>query len=206
MLISVDWVPPYLCPSRRLLRSRVEDLGLVTRSKIAPIPGPRLRRWLEIVFNVSMLRSARCSPASQGQRDGAGDRPGEGGHLPGNGDDDLVGVLATGAQLPIPFAQAHLCFPADGPHLGRQRLQSELEMAADLRRISIGPRPFDQRAPGVGVPGLGDASLPAPLSRRVLRGREAEVAHQLAWGVESRDVAKLSPQNDGTRHLAPAQS
>jgi hypothetical protein len=30
MLISVDWVPPYWYPSRRLLRSRREGLRLVT--------------------------------------------------------------------------------------------------------------------------------------------------------------------------------
>src|SRR5881296_254303 len=84
MLISVDWLPPYLCPSRRLLRSRLEDRGLVTLPKIAPIPGPRLLRWLEFVINGSALRgAARCSRLSGGQRDDARDRPGEGRHLPG---------------------------------------------------------------------------------------------------------------------------
>src|SRR6266700_2215162 len=39
MLISVDWLPPYWCPSRRLLRSRLEGRSLVTRSKIAPKTG-----------------------------------------------------------------------------------------------------------------------------------------------------------------------
>jgi len=34
MLISVDWLPPYLCPSRRLLRSRDEDRGLITSPKV----------------------------------------------------------------------------------------------------------------------------------------------------------------------------
>ena len=38
------WVPPYWCPSWRLLRSRGEGQSLITRSKIAPIPGLRLRR------------------------------------------------------------------------------------------------------------------------------------------------------------------
>src|SRR5260370_22881884 len=80
MLISVGWVPPYWCPSRRLLRSRGEGRGLVTRSKIAPIPGPRLRRWLEIVITVSGLRRPRCVRPSGGQRHDARDRPGEGGH------------------------------------------------------------------------------------------------------------------------------
>src|SRR5438128_171033 len=114
MLISVDWLPPYLCPSRRLLRSRGEGRGLVTLSKIAPIPGPRLRRWLEIVINASGLRGARCVRPSGHQRNGAGDCPGEGRHLPRNGDYDLVGMLAAGAQLPIPFAQSDLRLPSDG--------------------------------------------------------------------------------------------
>src|SRR3989454_12086308 len=120
MLISVDWLPPYLGPSRRLLRSRLEDHGLVTLPKIAPIPGPRLLRWLEFVINGSALRgAARCSLLSGGQRDDARDRPGEGRHLPGNGDHDLVGVLAAGDQLSIPLAQAHLRLPTDRLNLGR---------------------------------------------------------------------------------------
>ena len=114
MLISVDWVPPYLCPSRRLLRSRGEDRSLVTLPKIAPIPGPRLRRWREIVITVSALRSARSAPPSGGQRDEAGDGPGEGCHLSRNGHHDLVGVLAPGDQPPVAFSQAYLRLPADG--------------------------------------------------------------------------------------------
>src|SRR2546425_9780620 len=134
MLISVDWLPPYLCPSRRLLRSRLEDHGLVTLPKIAPIPGPRLLRWLEFVINGSALRGAAgCSLLSGGQRDDARDRPGEGRHLPGNGDHDLVGVLAAGDQLSIPLAQAHLRLPTDRLNLGRQLLQTELR--SEERRV-----------------------------------------------------------------------
>src|SRR6266852_4994528 len=114
MLISVGWVPPYRCPSRRLLRSRGEGRGLITRSKIAPIPGPRLRRWLEIMINVAGLRLPCGARLSGGQRDEARDGPGEGGHLAGNSHHDLVDVLPAGGQLPIPFAQADLRLPADG--------------------------------------------------------------------------------------------
>jgi hypothetical protein len=49
---ELGWLPPYWCPSRRLLRSRGEGRGLVTLPKIAPIPGPRLLRWFEIAFTV----------------------------------------------------------------------------------------------------------------------------------------------------------
>ena len=66
-------------------------------------------------------------------------------------------VLASRAQLPIPLTQAHVGLPA----AGRQLLQPQLQLPADLHRVSIGPRPFDERAPGVGVPGLGDAPLPS---------------------------------------------
>src|SRR6266511_585892 len=127
MLRSVGWVPPYRCPSRRLLR------------------------W---------ARLSGC------ERDEARDGPGEGGHLAGNGYHDLVDVLAPGGQLPIPFAQAHLRLPADRLDLGRQLLQAELKVPADLGGIPVGPRPFYQRAPGVAVPRLRDAALAAPLTRR----------------------------------------
>src|SRR2546428_2126818 len=145
MLISVGWVPPYWCPSRRLLRSRDEGRGLLTRSKIAPIPGPRLRRWLEIMNTVSALWSGRGARPSGGQRDNARDGPGEGGHLSGNGHDDLVHVLSAGGQLSIPSAQAHLRLPGDRLDLRRQLFQAELQMPADLRRIPIGPGAFDER-------------------------------------------------------------
>src|SRR5207245_10153778 len=77
-------------------------------------------------------------------------------------------------------------------------------MAADLCRIPIRPRAFDQRAPGVAVPGLGDPALPPPLSGRVLRGGEAEVAHQLARGVEPREIPEFGDHDDGTGELDPA--
>src|SRR3990170_8847049 len=165
MLISVDWLPPYLCPSRRRLRSRDEDRGLITSPKIAPIPGPRLRRWLEIMSNVSalLLCGVRCSVRLGNQRHRAGDRPREGRHLAGDGHHDLVGVLAPGAQLAIPFAQAPLRLPADRLDLGRELLQTKLEMPTDLGRVAIGPRAFHQGSPSVGVPGLGDAPLPPAL-------------------------------------------
>src|SRR5882724_11236118 len=161
MLISVGWVPPYRCPSRRLLRSRGEGRGLITRSKIAPIPGPRLRRWFESGIKDSTLRLPRRARASGGQGHEPGDGPGEGGHLAGNGHHDLVDVFAAGGQLPIPSAQAHLRLPADRLDLGRELLQTQLQMAADLGRIPIGPRPFYQRAPRVAVAGFGDAALAA---------------------------------------------
>src|SRR6266540_4797791 len=163
MLRSVGWVPPYRCPSRRLLRSRGEGPGLITRSKIAPIPGPGLRRWLE------------------------------------------SDVFAPGGQLPIPFAQTDLRLPADRLDLGWERLQAQLQGAADLGRRPIGPRPFHQRAPGVAVAGLRDAALAAPLPRRVLRGGQPEIAHQLPRVLEPREVPQLGQQDDGAGELHAPQ-
>jgi hypothetical protein len=47
--------------------------------------------------------------------------------------------------------------------------------------------------------------LPAPRSRRVLRGRETEIAHQLARAVEAREVPDLGQHDDGARELDPTQ-
>src|SRR3990172_5053573 len=152
MLISVGWLPPYWCPSRRLLRSRGEGRSLVTPSKIAPIPGLRLRRWLEIVIKSAVPRRLlRCGP-SGGERHEARDRPRKGGHLPGDSHHDLVDVLAPSAQLPIPLAQPHLRLPADRLDLGRQLLLPQAQMPAHLRRIPIRPRAFHPRPPRVAVP------------------------------------------------------
>src|SRR6266581_8869811 len=150
MLISVDWLPPYFCPSRRLLRSRDEDRGLITSPKIAPIPGPRLPPMTrDRDQDVGASFCSRLFPSGR-QRDRAGDRPGEGGHLSGNGHDDLVGVLAPGEQATVAFAQAYLRLPADGLDFRGQLLQPKLKMPADLGRVPIGPGAFDERAPGVG--------------------------------------------------------
>src|SRR5258708_26313803 len=158
VLRSVGWVPPYRCPSGRLLRSGGEDRGLITRPKIAPMPGPRLRRWLEIGIKGSALRLPLWVRPSGGQGHEPGDGPGEGGHLAGNGHHDLVDVLPAGGQLPIPFAQAHLRLPADRLNLDRKLLQAQLQMAADLGRIPVCPPPFHPPPPRVAVPRLRDAT------------------------------------------------
>src|SRR3990172_1784232 len=67
--------------------------GRITRSKIAPIPGLRLRRWLEIGITGSGSRLSRWGRPSGGQRDEARTGPGEGGHLAGNGPHALGDAL-----------------------------------------------------------------------------------------------------------------
>ncbi|MBM2813216.1 MAG: transporter [Chloroflexi bacterium] len=137
--------------------------------------------------------------------DRTGDGPGEGRHLSGKGHDDLVGVLAPDDQLAIPLEQSHLRCPADGVDLSGQRLQPELEMPADPRRVLIGPGPFAERAPGVRGAGLGDAAVPSPGPRLGRRGGEAEVAHQLARGVGPGEVAQFGDHDDGARDVDAEQ-
>src|SRR5207245_5397101 len=66
-------------------------------------------------------------------------------------------------------------------------------------------RAVAQRAPRVAVAGLGDAPLAAPRPRRVLRGRQAEVTHELARGVEPHEIAELGHQDNGAGELHAAQ-
>src|SRR6266508_609030 len=133
MLISVGWLPPYLCPSRRLLRSRDEGRGLITLSKVAPLPGPRLVPMARDHNAIRPWTRVGSPPAaSGGERDQAGDGPGEGRHFPCDGHDDLIGVLAARGQLAVALAQAHLGLPVDRLHPARQLLYPEPELAAHL--------------------------------------------------------------------------
>src|SRR5574340_60943 len=122
MLISVGWLPPYWCPSRRLLRSRREDRGLVTRSKVAPKTGAASPPMARDRHSSSFTRRAIRTAPSCWHRNGPSDRPGECRHLAGNRHDDLVHVLASRAQLSVSFAQPHLGLPPDRLHLGGQLL------------------------------------------------------------------------------------
>src|SRR5438309_2510215 len=137
MLISVGWLPPYWCPSRRLLRSRLEGRGLVTRSKIAPKTGAasppmardRDQRWF--------APSPGWAAELRRHRDRSGDGPSERRHLPRNRDDNLVHMFAARAQQPVPLAQPQLGLPRDGAHLGGYVLQAELEnVPTEVRAIA----------------------------------------------------------------------
>src|SRR5215470_19890203 len=129
MLISVGWLPPYWCPSRRLLRSRLEGRGLITRSKIAPKTGAAS---LPVARDRDQWSFPPSPPwcAVRSRRDGnhACNRPSERGHLPRDGHHDLVHVLPARAQQPVPFAQPELGLPRNGPDFRRNLFQPELQM------------------------------------------------------------------------------
>src|SRR5512144_2285960 len=97
MLISVGWVPPYWCPSRRVLRSRGRGwwphnaLEGYADTGAAPLSLARACDHF-----IRGLRLPRWPGRSGGQRDEAGDGPGEGRHLAGDGHYDLVDVFPPG--------------------------------------------------------------------------------------------------------------
>ena len=118
------------------------------------------------------------------QRDLLGNGPHKGTQFPGDGDDDLIGMFPSGAQLPIAFAQPHLGLPTDILDRLGQLLQAQLEMPADFGRVAIGPGAFDQGTAGMGIARLGDAALATPLATGVFRGREAQIIHELSGVIE----------------------
>jgi hypothetical protein len=88
----------------------------------------------------------------------ANDRPQEAHHLAGDrGDNDGV-RLSCGSKPAITGAKPDLGLPSDVANDLGQFLIAVMQFAADARLHAIGPRPFDQRSPGKGVAGLGDAA------------------------------------------------
>src|SRR5215831_18751074 len=121
MLISVGWVPPYWCPSRRLLRSRLEGGGLVTRSKIARKTGAASPLAARDHRQRGFTLPQWWDGLSRHRRDRSRDRPGEGCHLSRNSDDDLLDMFAARAQEAVPLAQLQLGLPGNGPRLRATR-------------------------------------------------------------------------------------
>src|SRR2546427_141231 len=119
------------------------------------------------------------------------DRPDEGGELArdrGHGD----GLrLASSGQRPIPRTQAGLRLPgnlANGSWRGRHLL---LLLLPDPRWMLIAPRALHQNAPRPAVAGLGDGAALDRVAGRFLRWHQAEIGHQLAGGLETRQIADL---------------
>ena len=105
--------------------------------------------------------SALLQPVCSGhrvQRRLLGDRPGEGRHFPGDGHGDHVGMLAFGGQPPVPLAEPDLCLPTDVLDGLGDVLKPELQVSADLRRVSVGPGAFDEDTAGMAVTGFVDAA------------------------------------------------
>jgi hypothetical protein len=91
-----------------------------------------------------------------------GNGPHEGTQCSGKGDDDLLGLLAFGHALAIPFTEPALGLPADGVDRGGELFQTQLQVPTDLGRLPVCPGPFDQGTTRLGMAGLGHAALLPP--------------------------------------------
>ena len=87
--------------------------------------------------------------------------------FPRDGDDHLVGIFASGAQLSVAFAESYLRLPTDILDRLGHLLQASLQMPTDFGGGARGPGAFDQGTAGLAVASLRDAALTAPLARRV---------------------------------------
>ena len=84
-------------------------------------------------------------------------------------------VFPPCAELPIRVSQAHLGLPAHVLDRLGELFQAELQVSTDLGRVAIGPGPFHQSPPGMGMPGLRDASLASALATGIFRRRQAQI-------------------------------
>ena len=127
--------------------------------------------------------------------DGAGDRPYEAHHLACDGDIDDIGGLAARAQPTISSAEPNLRFPPNVTNDFWQRLNAVDLVTTDARFHSVSPGAFDQRAPGVGVAGLGDTAASDGFATRSFARDQAEIGHELAWVREACEVAHFRDQH-----------
>src|SRR2546425_1147627 len=186
MLIFVGWVPPYLCPSGACLGLDARVCrSLVTLTRVAPSPGPRLRRE-----SVSLM--FRGWAALHGHGLNAGDGPHEGRELTRDGGGHGVGVLAAREQSPVAPIEADLGAPGDVADGFGELLLPGLDLLGDLGPVAIGLGRLNQDSARVAVAALGDSAEPAPVTPRVLARGEDEVAHELARVVEAIEDATLA--------------
>lgn len=88
-----------------------------------------------------------------------GNRPHKGDQFPSDGDHYLIRIFPSGDEASIAFAQPYLRLPTAILNRLGELFQPELEMAAYLGRIAVGPGAFNQCPTRMGVARLGDAAL-----------------------------------------------
>jgi hypothetical protein len=133
-----------------------------------------------------------------------GDGPPAGDAFPRDGHHHLMRGFTPGAQLAVAFAPPPVGLPTDSLQRFRPRVESPLEMAADLRRRARGPGPCDPRSPGMGVARVSEASLATSVSTSVFRGDEPEITQERSGVVNTGEVAQCCPEGNGPRALDAA--
>src|SRR6266850_3306525 len=134
----------------------------------------------------------------------AGDGPDEGRHVPGDRHHHLVGMFPSCCEVSDTLTQAHLGIPPDVLDGLGELLQAQLEMAADLGRIPVGPSSRNEGPAGERVASCSDAALAAAFATGVLTGGETQRAHERSRVLETGEVAELSDEGDGHRTLDAA--
>jgi hypothetical protein len=103
------------------------------------------------------------------QGDFLGDGPQEGKPFACDGRHDLISMFTASGQFAVAFTQPCLGFPADILDGFGQFFQTQLEMTADLSRLTVSPGTFDQRPTGVAIARCGDAAPTPPLPTGIFR-------------------------------------
>src|SRR5579863_1158822 len=94
-------------------------------------------------------------------------------------------------QRPIAPIQPLLRLQGDGAHFPALALLPSLDGWSDPRHGAVMMGGFDQRSATGAVAGLGDGALLAFLATGIFAGSQAEVTHELAGRIESRQVASF---------------
>src|SRR5262245_45789544 len=102
-------------------------------------------------------------------------------------------------------AQSELGLPADVLDRFGLVVQSHLEMPPDFRGIAIGPGALNERTTGMGLPGFGDRTLPAPLPTGGFRRGQAQIAPELSGILKAGEVTQFGHGRNGDGALPTAQ-
>jgi hypothetical protein len=147
---------------RCLPRSRDEDVNLLTPSRVTPYRGCISSNGFS-PFTVRLcgtLEAGTIQPPSLG---GPGDLRGNGPHkraqFPGNRNHTWIRMFPPCAALPIALTQSDLGLPTHVLDRLGGLFEVEWPVPTALGRVAIGPGPFHQSTPGMGIPSLRDASL-----------------------------------------------
>ena len=116
-----------------------------------------------------------------------------------------MGLLAWGHLLALPCAEPNLGLPAESLERCRELFQAQWQVTTDCGRIPVGPGPFDQGTPGLGLASFRHAALLTPCPTRIFRGREPEIMHELSGVLEAGQVAQCRHGGDRPGALHTAQ-
>ena len=200
---------------RGLVTTLLESVGRLPRSrhegrlKQPPLnapegcakPGPRL---LPDVMNGFLFSEGFDVSGDDG--DLLGDGPHEGDQLAGHRGDGDVGMFAAADESAEPLAEPDLSLPGDVADGLGESLEALADVKRDLGGESMGPRALHQGAAGVGVAGLGDATLATGFSRGVLAGVDADKGCELSRRIEPGQVAHLGHNSHGGDLLNTSES